>query len=172
VSRGCSIALASALLITACHDGVAPDASTPVEQSPSMGSVTASLSIGPWTSGHVSVNAGDSTIYILATAWPGSPGGTPTLPSPGGPDTREYLQLNFEARADAVPQIIGVNTRARASLGVEFVGGWIASSGSITLTTLTANRAVGTFTFSGEAEGPIAPSLLTATNGHFDVRLR
>ena len=138
-----------------------------------MGNVTALLSTGTWSSGHVSVSAGDSTIYILATAWPGSPGCTCT-PWPGspGPDTREYLQLNFEARANAGPQIIGVNTRARASLGVEFLGAWIASSGSITLATLTADRAVGTFTFSGEAEGPIAPALLTATNGHFDVRLR
>ena len=159
MSRQACAAVALALMAFACLDGVAPTEPPTQNQSPSMGMVTADLGDSTYVSAHLYVIHGGGSIYIQATAWPGST------------DTRHYLQLRFETTPVSTPQAIG-NAGVWASLSVEFLGGWIASSGTITLTSLTADRAVGTFTFTGNAEGSVTPSVLTVRNGRFDVELK
>jgi len=59
-------------------------------------------------------------------------------------------------------------------LGIVRIGAtdWTASSGSLTITTLTSTRAVGTFSFTAPAnDGRVLPTLRQVTSGAFDVTI-
>ncbi len=90
-----------------------------------------------------------------------------------GSDAVRTVTISFAPTA-AGAQKIGPNSVA---LAIVAIGGqsWTANavgqgSGSVNLTTLTANRAVGTFTFTAVATQGTTPASRQVTNGKFDVR--
>jgi hypothetical protein len=111
----------------------------------------------------VSVDRAGGLMRIVATAWSGG-------------DDRHYLELFFETTVGAGSQLIGPGRSPYASISAEFVASWIASgetgSGTITLDSLTENRATGSFSFTGVSGPSVTPPARVVRNGRFDVSFR
>lgn len=154
-------ALALALVVTACgSDPVAP-VERPEPQFPrSMGAVTAMVDGSSWASGFVTVRHTGGFMEITAMSWP------------WGDEMVHHLYLSLDTTLNSTPQAIGLGHRLNAWLNVNYFGTWTATSGTIALTSIDAERAVGTFTFSGEGSVGVTPPVLAVTEGRFDVRLR
>lgn len=74
--------------------------------------------------------------------------------------------FNFGPGNPGIAQLVQVTTGTPA-----WTSSLVGGAGSITVTTLTANRAAGTFTFTGAASpGTAATGTRAVTNGAFDVR--
>ena len=134
--------------------------------------------------GDSSTNSGNEstmTATIAGTAWSGSLAVQGTLAGNvlaiSGTNGTYQLQLtipgvtttgtfNFGPGSAGIAQLVQVTTGTPA-----WTSSLVGGTGSITVTTLTANRAAGTFTFTGAASpGTAATGTRAVTNGAFDVK--
>jgi hypothetical protein len=129
-----------------------------------MGTLSASVDDSTWIASHVAVHHGGGLLRINATGFGLSD------------EDRQFVRLTLETTVGASPQTIGPGSRRSANLVRDFVAGWLAEgsagSGTITLTSLTADRALGTFSFSGVTALPVTPRVRVVKDGVFSVRLR
>ncbi|HKT78788.1 MAG TPA: hypothetical protein VJP86_01115 [Vicinamibacterales bacterium] len=92
----------------------------------------------------------------------------------GGVDgfTGNFKNFAFGTDKSVGTHTVGLGSVTNAGLIIG-TSGWHANSatgsGSVTITTLTAHNAVGTFTFSLPAQGPPATGTKSITNGSFNV---
>jgi hypothetical protein len=94
--------------------------------------------------------------------------------TPAGICHRDCWPIRLRANTQRFPEVCDAGD-AFAGTGVVIKGGksWGSSlqggTGSVTLTTLTANHIVGTFAFSAVASGGGATGTSVVTNGQFDI---
>ena len=143
----------------------APETGNPLAQG---GWMSATAEASPWNTVFVSVWRGDSYLVLEGEEW----------------DTAEStiaIRLSIRTDVGSDPQVIGPSTSIAADVKYRpwyaDPQGWSASgpngSGTLTLTSLTSNRATGTFSFTAKAINAAAnPSTFCVTNGHFDVQFR
>jgi hypothetical protein len=109
--------------------------------------------------------------FTAATASITSSQGRLLIIGSNGPN--ESMGLGFDLRTGQ--QSSGTSGTATASYVFIGQGGWAAgpnlaaSSGTLTLTTATANRVVGTFSFTLVSTGGSAPATRQLTNGRIDI---
>ena len=110
--------------------------------------------------------------FTAATATITSAAGRLLIIASNGPN--ESMGLGFELRTGA--QTSGTGGTDTASYVLLGTGSWAAgpnlaaSSGSLTLTTATANRVVGTFSFTLVSTAASTPPTRQMTNGIIDIR--
>jgi hypothetical protein len=142
------------LLSAACGGGD----EGPVGPPQSDTTLTASLEGGTtFSAATVSITSANGRLLIIAS---------------NGPN--ESLGLGFELRTGS--QASGTGGTATASYVLIGTGSWTAgpnlgnSSGTLTLTTATANHVVGTFSFSLVSISGSTPPTRQVTNGRVDIR--
>jgi hypothetical protein len=112
------------------------------------------------------------TTFTAATANITSAAGRLLIIASKGPN--ESMGLGFELRTG--PQASGTGGTATASYVLIGTGSWAAgpnlaaSSGSLTLTTATANHVVGTFSFTLVSTAVSTPPTRQMTSGRIDIR--
>ncbi len=152
-ARPLSAALAT-LLIASCggDSGTNSGNNSTMSATIAGASWSASLAVQASRGGNVlAISGTDGTYQILLT-----------IPSVTAPGT-----FNFGVGNTGVAQVIQVSGTTASAWTTALVGG----SGTLTLTTFTAERATGTFSFSGTASpGTPATGTRPVTAGSFDVR--
>ena len=107
---------------------------------------TAISAQGTSTGGIVAIGAADATGVAFGFAFQGAAPGTYVI-GPGNPSNATYS--------------VGLDAWAATGAG----GG----SGTMTITTLSGERVVGTFSFQVNASGTQTPATVSLTNGVFDI---
>jgi len=149
----------------ACSDDQATAPPSGATNSPG-GWISATADGEPFISSFVTVRRHDGVIALEGTTWT---------------DAESMLTIRLFIRTDAGPgdQSIGSSSNTAADVmyrpGYAEPQGWTASgpngSGTLTLSTLTDNRATGTFSFTATAVMlSTSPPTYRVTNGYFDVR--
>jgi hypothetical protein len=143
-----------------------------------MATTDSALGLSPHATGMVTALVGDS-VWTGITDDARHEGGMLWITATGfghSDEDRQHIRLAFQTTLGVEPQQIGPGYRRSAGLTRDFVAGWLAEdslgSGTITVTTLTPDRATGTFTFTGITTAAIKPETLVVTKGQFNVRLR
>jgi hypothetical protein len=142
------------ILSAACGGG---DGNGPTETSGGDTTLTSSLSDGgPFTAVAVNISVFQGRVFIIGS---------------NGPN--ESLGIGFELQTGV--QYSGTAGGATASYARIGQGSWAAgpnlaaSSGTVTLTTATANRIVGSFDFNLVSVGNSVPPTLRFINGRIDI---
>jgi len=153
------------LLITACSGGDGPTGPNPPPPGGNA-SFTASVDGQGWTSAAAltNVTAAQSGTYIIS-------GSVLT-----GASTRAItLNLMNIPGPGTYPLGTGAGVSGGSAIYAESAGGWgtplSGEAGSITVTTLTATRIAGTFSFTAAASAGGATGTRTVTNGAFDLQI-
>ena len=152
-----------------CADTPVSPAPNPIVGRTSAGWMSATAEGEAWNSIFVTaINHGD-VIVLEGLDWPDD-------------ESMLTVRLHFRADAGPGPQVIGVTSTVLADVRYDPVyseaQAWSASGangsgGTVTLTTLSNDRAAGTFSFVANALVPTTnPPSYRVTNGSFDVRLR
>ena len=144
------------VLTLACGGGNSPTSpNNPNSGASGAGSMSASIDGSGWNA--IAVSAGRSTGLLVIA----------------GSDVQRTVTVSFALNGTGT-QTFGP---AGVALGVVVIGGqsWQATgsglgSGSVNITMLTGNRAVGTFTFTAVGGQGATPASRQVTNGRFDVR--
>lgn len=146
---------ATAMLVAAACGG--DDGEGPVDPAGGDSTLTASLSNGgPFTAAGVNISVFQGRVFIIGTN-----------------GANESLGLGFELQNGV--QYSGTAGGATASYARIGQGSWAAganmpaSSGTVTLTTATANRIVGSFTFNLVSVGNSVPATLQFIDGRIDI---
>jgi hypothetical protein len=151
-----TLVLAAALLMTAAcsSKSTSPTGTTTNPTNTSGNQMSAKVDGVQWNAVTVVVNKGSG--YLIVSG--GSVGeAIAILFATTGTGTQNFTQV---ATSNG-NILIGSNS---------WIAGGTIGSGSVTITTLTANRAVGTFSFTGQAiTTTVSPQQRQVTNGAFDV---
>ncbi len=152
--RSVALLLAPLIFSSACG-GSSKNPAAPNNPPSGASSMSASIDGTAWTA--IAVTAGKAPGTLIVS----------------GSDVVRTLTVSFAATATG-SQTIGPNSVA---LGMVVIGGqsWQANAvgtggGTVNITTLTANRVVGTFTFTAVGGQGATPASRQVTNGKFDVR--
>ena len=145
---------ATVILSLACGGGGKNPAAPPNNPN-AVGSMSASIDGTNWSA--IAVTARKSNGIVIAS----------------GSDAVRTVTLSFLPNGTGNQQIAANSV----TLAILLIGNqsWSANAvgqggGTVNLTTLTANRAVGTFTFTAIASQGTTPASRQVTNGKFDVR--
>lgn len=155
LTRRSAMALLASLLLTAC--GGDDDSTGPSGNTPSNGSFSARIEGSAWSAtqiiasvqtGAVTVLSGGNAQHSVGFAFIDNGTGTYTVGA-GSPTNGSYIE---------------------ATTGRMWVANTVGGSGSVTVTTRTADRIAGTFSFVFAPSDPGTTGTKTVTNGAFDVR--
>jgi hypothetical protein len=163
--RHYSAVLALLFTLSACSGAPMANSDSTLRAAPrSMGTLNAVVDDSAWTAGFVEVRRDEGVLSIIATAFGISD------------EDRQFIRLTLETGVGVAPQMIGPGYRRSANLVHDFVAGWLAEgslgSGTLRFSSLTDDRAIGTFSFIGVSTSPVTPRTRVVKDGSFNVQLR
>lgn len=149
------IVLPATLILSFACGGGSKNPAAPPNNPNAVGSMSASIDGTNWSA--IAVTARKSNGIVIAS----------------GSDAVRTVTISFLPNGTGNQQIAANSV----ALAILLIGGqsWSANAvgqggGTVNLTTLTATRAVGTFTFTAVASQGTTPATRQVTNGKFDVR--